>query len=73
MSHCNNHGEVMPCQCMQVREQMQKLDEREAATLEYAASSNGAPFPPPPVDEPDWEGMLLEQWVPHVDVIDIHG
>ena len=50
---------------VQVREQMQQLEEREAATLEYAASSNGAPFPPPPVDEPDWEGMLLEQWVPH--------
>lgn len=52
---------------------MQRLEEREAATRAYATSSNGAPFPPPPLDEPDWEGILLEQWVPHKSVIDIHG
>lgn len=56
-----------------MREQLRRLREREAAAEAYAASSNGARFPPPPLDEPDYEGILLEQWAPSPSVIDIHG
>ena len=61
------------CDLSQVREQLQRLQEREAAAEAYAASSNGAAFPPPPLDEPDFEGMLLSQWAPERSVIDVHA
>ena len=61
-----------------MKEQIQRLEEREHAAEEYYASSNGTPFPPPPggfvqsADAQHWENVMLAGWVEEKSVFDIH-
>lgn len=42
---------------------------RLRAVRRYVKSSNGAEFPPPPVDTPEYAGPLLTDWVDEKDEI----
>lgn len=56
---------------LQVRQAMESEDivNRLRAVRRYVKSSNGAEFPPPPVDTPEYAGPLLTDWVDEKDEI----
>ncbi len=51
---------------LQVRQELESEDivARLRAVRRYAKSSNGAPFPPPPTEMPEYAGSALEDWLP---------
>jgi hypothetical protein len=51
---------------LQVRQDLESEDivTRLRAIRRYAKSNNGAPFPPPPTEIPEYAGPALEDWKP---------
>jgi hypothetical protein len=56
---------------LQIRRDLESEDmvNRLRAIRRYTRSNNGAEFPPPPVDTPQYAGPQLTDWVQEADEI----